>query len=141
MITKEFEQSLFDENDPISRGVVIRYFAARGLVFVDNPDKYGVDLIGVGHDYTIEVERRPVWDKDEFPFREVNAPARKAKFFNKGAAYVIVSNDCTRIGIASNTVLRVIVEAAAPKESANRYVASGEMFYKIPRDKFRWVLV
>lgn len=137
---KQFEQSLFDENDPKSRDVVKAYFASRGLVLVDNPDKYGVDLVSEDGELKVEVERRPVWDKDEFPFSEVNILARKAKFFNAGAAYVIVSNDFSRIGVIRNSlILRYLKET--PRESGNRYVGSGELFYKVPKSEFTWTKI
>lgn len=138
---KPFEQSLFDENDPKSREAVITYFASRGIFLFDNPDRYGVDLKNKDGSLSVEVERRPVWDKDEFPFKEVNVPSRKAKFFNAGAAYVIVSNDFSRIGVIRNSLILKYLNSDTLKESANRYVGSGELFYKIPKSEFTWTKI
>ena len=136
--TKPFEKSLFDENDPKSREAVKVYFASRGLTLLDNEDKYGVDLISEDGQLKVEVERRPVWDKDEFPFKDVNVPSRKAKFFNAGASYVIVSSDFTRIGVINNKAILKFIGTETLKESSNRYVASGELFYKVPKEQFIW---
>jgi hypothetical protein len=82
-----------------------------------------------------------VWDRDEFPFKEVNVPNRKAKFFIAGAAYVIVSNDLSRIGVIRNSAIVKFLTEETLKESGNRYVGSGELFYKVPKTEFTWTKI
>lgn len=139
-VRKPFDQNLLDENDPKSREVVKKYFLSIGITLIDNPDKYGVDLIGVGSKLKVEVERRNVWKTGQFPYAEVNVPERKAKFFrNLDTCYVIVSEDYAYLGgLNPKDTIPFMKDA---KENRNKYVGSGELFYKVPRDKFKWIKI
>lgn len=140
--SKVFEQSLFDDCDPPAREVVKKYFADKGVCLVDNPDKYGVDLVAVDGSIKVEVERRIIWKAPEFPFEEVNLLARKAKFFREPTThYVIVSDDYTHIGGIQGQHLMWHIAHDPTVENPNRFVTAGEKFFKIPKIKFRWVKV
>ena len=80
---KQFDQKLFNQNDPKSRAVVKQYLANNGIEVNDNANKYGVDLVSENGEVKIEVERRLVWKSERFPFSEINLPERKAKFFKE----------------------------------------------------------
>jgi hypothetical protein len=137
---KPFDQANFEENDPDSRRVVRAYFARNSVALIDNPDKYGIDLVSPDGFFKVEVERRGIWTTKDFPFNEVNLPERKAKFFkDNNTIYAIVSNDYTRIGIILARFLRPYIEDSNLRENPNRYVHRGELFFKIPRAKFRWL--
>jgi hypothetical protein len=139
---KQFDQKLFNQNDPKSREVVKTYLAANNIPVDDNPDKYGVDLISTDGSLKIEVERRLVWDYFEFPFNDINLPERKAKFFvENNVAYIIVSKDYSRLGIINGKTIKEYINTKNLKENRNRLVDSGELFYKLPKDKFKWVKV
>ena len=91
----------------------------------------------------VEVERRMVWDKPEFPFLSVNFLQRKVKFFVGHpdfviVDYAIVNNDFTKVGIIDRCSIVGIVIDTTPEESPNRFVNDSEFFYKIPRSSFRW---
>jgi len=136
---KQFSKSLHQRNDPKSRKVVKEYFAKNKMPLDDNPNKFGVDLISEDGTLKVEVEHRLVWDSDEFPFAEVNVPERKAKFFvENSVCYVILSRDFTRIGMISGKELRKHLTEDTLKESPNKFVKSGELFFKVPRTAFKW---
>ncbi len=143
MIKKKiFEQSLHDENDLPAREAVKRLYANIGYKLIDNPDKYGIDLIDKEGILSVEVERRLVWNTKEFPFKEVNFLQRKEKFFNSSKSkiteYAIVSSDLKRAGIIDRPTLMAFIDLTSPEESPNKYVNDSEFFYKIPRSKFSW---
>lgn len=144
MIKKKiFEQSLHDENDAPAREAVKRLYANIGYKLIDNPDKYGIDLIDKEGILSVEVERRLVWNTKEFPFSEVNFLQRKEKFFNisksKITEYAIVSADFKRAGIIDKKTLMAFIDLTSPEESPNKYVNDSEYFYKIPKAKFAWL--
>lgn len=140
--SKPFEQSLHDDNDLPARKVVQEFYARIGVALIDNPDRYGIDLVETDGPFCVEVERRPVWDKDAFPFVEVNFLERKVKFFRDrlpgSTTYAIVSKDLKGIGIIDDEGIMAVVEKSAPKENPNRFVHDSEFFYKIPRSSFVW---
>lgn len=143
MATKPFDQTLHDQNDPLSRSAVKQFFANRGIVFQDNPDKYGIDLIHRDGDESIEVERRIVWQTYHFPYDEINLPQRKAKFFSHTpkSHYAIVSKNFSRIGIITNRKIKTFIQESFLKENKNKFVAEQEYFYKLPKDQFTWFSV
>ena len=133
---------MHDENDIPARQVVKKFYSNIGYALIDNPDKYGIDLIDKDGILSVEVERRMVWDKDEFPFLDVNFLQRKEKFFNSSRSiiteYAIVSSNLKRIGIIDKKTLMGFIDLTSPQESPNKYVNDSEFFYKIPRTKFTW---
>lgn len=136
---KKFDKELFEQNDLKSRLVVKKFFLSKNIVIDDNPNKYDVDLVSEDGKVQIEIERRPAWTKQEFPYSEINIPERKAKFFkNDNVSYVIVSNDYSRLGIIQGKKLINYINKDNLKESSNKFVNLGEMFYKIPKEEFKW---
>jgi hypothetical protein len=138
-IHKKFSKKLFTENDPQSRKVVKDFFAKYGTILEDNKNDFGVDLVSSDGSIKVEVERRLPWKGKEFPFNEINLPERKARFFSQeGTAYVIVSEDFSRIGFIKGKVIKEFINEDNLKENENRLVKNGELFYKIPKEKFKW---
>lgn len=143
MIKKKiFEQSLHDENDAPAREAIKKLYANIGYKLIDNPDKYGIDLIDNEGILSVEVERRLVWNTYEFPFNDVNFLQRKEKFFNisrsKITEYAIVSANFKRAGLIDRHTLMAFIDLTSPEESPNKYVNDSEYFYKIPKAKFTW---
>ena len=137
---KKFSKKLFDNNDPKSRVLVKEFFAKHGIILQDNNDQYGVDLVSPDGSVKIEIERRTIWKQKDFPFNEINLPERKAKFFtDKNVAYVIVSEDYSRIGFIKGERIKEYITENNLKENPNKYVSEGELFYKIPKDRFKWL--
>jgi len=139
-IHKKFDKQLFDQNDPKSRSVVKEFFKKHNLLFKDNTDKYGIDLLSSDETVGIEIERRLVWVGNSFPYDEINLPERKTKFFLKNIAtfYVILSKDYSRMGMISGKVIKEYLTDDLLKENSNKFVNNGELFYKIPKNKFKW---
>lgn len=136
---KPFSHALHQKNDPQSRRIVKEYFLRNKMPLNDNPNKYGVDLISEDESLQVEVEHRLVWKAEEFPFAEVNLPERKAKFFvDNHICYAILSYDYSHIGLIDGKTLRQYINDDTLKESSNKYVRQGELFYKIPKSAFKW---
>jgi len=130
MIYKKFDQKLFNENDPKAREVVKGYFKNQRYLVSDN-GQYDIDLlVGVG----VEIERRPLWSGSNFPFATVNIPFRKEKFLKEARLkYFVVNNEYTYgLVIDGDEILKYPV-----KENKNKFVPSGELFYSVPREKFK----
>lgn len=137
---KQFDQKLFNQNDPKSRSVVKNYLAKNNVIVDDNNNKYGVDLVSEDGKVKIEVERRLVWKNERFPFNEINLPERKAKFFKENnVSYAIVSEDYKRIGLIHGKNIQQYINDTNLKENPNKFVNSGELFYKLPKTAFKWI--
>ena len=138
-VRKPFNKSLHAKNDPKSRRLVQAFFAERGVVLIDHPNKYDIDLISENGDIRVEVEHRLNWDQVEFPYSEVNVPERKAKFFEAGNThYVILSQNYKHLGFISATRIQQFMKPECLKESRNRFVESSEYFYKVPKLEFEF---
>lgn len=143
MKSKVFDQALHDENDLPAREVVKRFYANTfGCDLVDNPDRYGVDLVTTDYKVSVEVERRPVWKSGDFPFVMVNFLQRKTKFFVNSpyvlSDYAIVSEDLKRVGILNQLQIIDAILTTKATEKPNKYVNDSEFFYEIPRKQFAW---
>lgn len=139
---KSFSKSLHSKNDPQSRTVVIRFFKKKGIPLLENPDKYGVDLISPDGTLQIEIEHRLSWDAPEFPFPDINIPERKAKFFGDDKTqYVILSKDYEYMGVLRGKDMQEYIHNANLHENKNKFVKNGELFFKVPVNKFKWVKV
>ena len=82
---KRFNQDLFNQNDAPARKIVARSFLwLWGITLVNNPDKYGVDLVAFKDGKVqgfVEFEVKHNWVGHRFPFRTAYFPARKARIF------------------------------------------------------------
>ena len=137
-VHKQFSKSLHKSNDPQSRRVVKEYLAKQGIIVEDNPNQFGIDLVSADGTLQIEVEHRPIWDGEEFPYSEVNVPERKAKFLAAGKSqYIILSKDFSRIGIIDAKAVMPYIVDTNLVESHNRFVRNGEYFFKIPVECFQ----
>lgn len=138
MTKKPFDPETFQANDPPAREAVKACFLGFGVELLDNPDIYGVDLISQDGSIKVEVERRPIWKTGPFPYDPVHIPARKIRILGDGScAYAIVSEDLRSIGtIGGFELFEYLMED--PKESFNKHVSEGEMFYRVPKSAFDW---
>jgi hypothetical protein len=134
MNKKPFSQELHDISDPFGRSAVKKYIkkAHPDWVVEDNPDKYKIDLIVKKDDKVIlliEVEHRPMWTTEKFPFKTAHVPFRKKKFFDLSAPviYCAVNKQGTRLLVIHKDKFK----DAAPIEVPNVEVSSGEYFYDI----------
>ncbi len=137
--SKPFSKTLHARNDPKSRAVVKKFFAERGVELVDHPNQFDIDLVTTDGLLRVEVEHRINWDTPDFPYKEVNVPERKAKFFETGNAhYVILSKDYTRLGFISAKKIQAFIKPDCLKESSNRFMKEAEYFYKVPQTEFEF---
>lgn len=139
---KPFSKSLHSKNDPKSRSVVIGFFKKQKIPLSENPDKYGVDLISPDGTLQVEIEHRLSWDAPEFPFPDINIPERKLKFLGDGKTqYVILSKNYEYMGVLLSKDMREYFHPDNLHENKNKFVRNGELFFKVPVNKFHWVKV
>ena len=138
MSTKAFSETLYAANDAATRSTVKEYFEGYAI---DNPDKYGIDLIA--QNLGIEVERRPLWKGKKFPFDTVNFLARKAKFFSGDSltVYFIVNDDYSVGMFCMGTDIQKFVLNNTPVEQSCRVEGQyrTESVYKLPISFFHYV--
>ena len=142
MITKKFDQQLFQENDEKGKNIVKSFFLRMGIEAIDHPNPYVVDLILQREGELIgyaEVEVRKNWSRDEFPYDTLNVPARKAKYLkNELPTYFFSINyPLTRMFVATDDV----VLSSPLKENPNKYVAKGELFYDVALDRCKLIVI
>ena len=113
-MAKRFSPELHAENDELCRNAALE---SKSLLLhlgidalVDNPDKYGVDLIGYLEDEIscyVEVERKHGWSGPHFGFKTLHIPLRKKKFcwLDKPTHFVVFNKECSHAGLAQDTDL------------------------------------
>lgn len=123
-IKKPFSGNLYAANDPPARAAVKAHL---GKKCIDNPDKYGVDLMFEGR--MIEVEIKQHWGlTDEFPYDTVQISERKGKFRGKNVEFWVLNKFINRAIIIPSHLLN----SRYLKEVPNKFCPSGEYFYCIP---------
>ena len=139
-VSKRFNKSLHQGNDPKSRKIVREYLERNGVIVKDHPNKYGIDLISDDGTLQLELEHRNSWTEEEFNYDTINVPERKAKFLKDGIVhYVILSRDYSAIGIILGEVIKPYIVDDNLVMNSNKYVRENEFFYKIPKEKFIWI--
>ena len=128
MIYKEFNKESYAANDKPAKDLVIDFLKSKGLDAMENPDKYGIDIVVPRY----EVERREIWI-DEFPFKTVHIPARKEKFLKHSIVYVVVNKDFDKLMFCRSEIIRQYNLIEVP----NKSVPEGEYFYDVPIEKWR----
>ena len=123
MLRKPFNKKNHKANDKPAKDVVIEFLKSKGLDAIENTNDYGIDLLVSRY----EVERRQIW-VDEFPYRTVHIPARKAKFLKFPIIYAVVNKGFNKIMLCSSAVIRKYPKIEVP----NRSVPEGEYFYDVP---------
>ena len=124
---KPFNVDTHAAHDASGKQTVLRFLRQLGIDAEENPDKYGVDLLGKNIDHTWEVEKRPVW-VDEWPYLTVHIPTRKKKFFQLSMIYAVVNRDLNKVMFCSSVVINKYKQEEVP----NKEVESGEYFYDVP---------
>ena len=137
-ITKPFNKQLFDKYDPPARKAVTDWVKMKwGLECRENPNVFGVDLIvlregkPVGY---IEVEVRS-WNYCHYS--TIHVAHRKEKLFQQDlpTLFFALTQDLTHAYWCHAKVAKgyLLVEVK------NKEVPTGEMFYDIPVEKFKYV--
>jgi hypothetical protein len=130
---KKFDKNLHEQYDKFGKDKVIELFEKHYKIkLVENEDIYGVDLVAYKDNKKIgyvEVEVRNSWKTDLFPFETLNVPERKRKLLiNNMKTYFISVNKNGSMAFIC-TAKRVL--ASDLRESKNKYVESGEKFFKV----------
>ena len=128
MIYKKFNKESHAVNDKPAKDLVINFLKSKGLDAIENPDKYGIDIVVPRY----EVERREIWI-DQFPFKTVHIPARKEKFLKHSIIYVVVNKDYNKLMFCRSEIIRQYNLIEVP----NKSVPEGEYFYDVPIEKWR----
>ena len=99
----------------------------------NHSDKYDIDLIAYNKDNKIykyvEAEHSNSWKTIVFPYKRMNVPIRKKKFFKKykDSLYVMVNENSTCMGVVqSEDILNSYI-----REVSNKYNKRGEYFYSV----------
>jgi len=127
MINKKFNKESHAANDKPSKDLVIKFLKSKGLDAIENPNDYGIDIMVSRY----EVERREIWT-DNFPFKTVHIPARKAKFLKYNIVYAIVNKDFNKIMLCRSKIIRQCNKIEVP----NKSVPAGEYFYDVPIEQW-----
>lgn len=137
---KQFDPALFESNDARARAAVLGYIQSLGLHCVENPDKYGPDLVlysGFRKGSYIEVECKLVWRAGtEFQWDTLQIPERKGKFMRLGLPieFWILREDL----LAALVIPEESLSKAPLVEVANKLVPLGEKFYRVPVIECEW---
>ncbi len=139
---KQFDKELFAKYDEMGRSIVKDFVKTKEVRAVDNPDKYGIDLLLYKNDRLVglaEVEVRNSWKGLTFPYEDLNVPQRKKKLLDNNILTYFFSINAD--GTAMFYCKAKEVLNSELKESGNKYIASGEHFYKVPIDKLKYVVL
>jgi hypothetical protein len=134
---KQFDEKLFRENDMRARAAVLVHLWDSGIHAMQNPDKYGPDLVVYGRGFRpisyVECEVKQAWRSEQglsFPFITVQLPERKGKYLRKHlpVEFWILRSDCKAVVIIPESALSSSLLSEVP----NRLVSAGERFYQVP---------
>tara|TARA_R100001163_G_C5068134_1_gene207972 strand:- start:8383 stop:8796 length:414 start_codon:yes stop_codon:yes gene_type:complete len=123
---KPFNKKLHETYDERARTATKNYVKKQGHEAIDNPDKYGADLIVEGLCY-LECEIKRYWDKDYYPYYYIRLPYRKKKFANleMPTLFYIWNNKCS----AAVRIQGSKLHTAEVKEYKNSQMPKGELFF------------
>ena len=133
-VRKKFDKKLYRENDRIARILSKEFLRFKfDVEAVDNPDKYGPDLLVLENSdlqHYVECEVKHSWDSEDFPFDSVQFPERKSKFIylTKPTLFLMYNSDKTQVIMTSSLEMR----RSPLIEVSNKFVNKGEYFYQIP---------
>lgn len=136
MSTKKFSKQCHKENDQLGKNAGVLHLvqaASINRVWV-NTARTGVDIHFTRTDGsvgTLECEVKKAWEGGKFPYETINALGRKGKFFETGAAWLLLSNNKQDYLLVSGED----IIASPMEEVRNQYSLTGEMFYKVPVSK------
>lgn len=129
-IRKRFDRDLYEQYDELAKEKTTEYLTKQGFDVEPHPDRYAQDLIASSpvNRWCVECEVKLVWNGVEFPYPNVQLPARKKKFFNPETQFFIWNKPLTH----AMTFWSTDIATLEPVEVPNKYVYSGEYFFQIP---------
>ena len=131
MIYKSFSPLAHSACDKPAKIAAITFFRHVGIELMENPDQYGIDLLGVT-DCTKKVEcehRQPF--KEFFPYNTIHLLERKTKFcIDDTAALAVLNYDYTRIIICPHGAILRCVHTL--KDNHGKTITPGEKVFDLP---------
>ena len=129
---KPFNIDTHAAHDASGKETVLRFLRQLGIDAEENPNRYGVDLLGKNIDHTWEVEKRPEWE-DEWPYSTVHVPNRKEKFLQLSMIYAVVNKDLSKIMFCVSPIISECEQIEVP----NTEVTWGEYFFNVPVNEWQ----
>jgi hypothetical protein len=135
---KKFDKKLYNQNDNKARKAGIKFWKSKGYNIQNNPDEFGPDLIAEkdGDSFFVEVEVKHNWNKEQFPFNDLQIPERKKKFATiaQKTYFMVFNSILNRAFICSNKTL-----LNSPLQNISNKYMDNENFFKIPVSKLKLV--
>lgn len=132
---KKFSKELYDKNDYVAKNAVSNYLKKIYSIVIIRPEGYNADIMVIpfiNKPFLVEVGIKHGWKGGKFPWswKDVQIEERKLKYLNESLSvyYFIVSKDLKRAFVVNGINLK----PEYLKEVSNKYVKSGEFFYKVP---------
>jgi hypothetical protein len=141
-VSKRFNRKLFEENDKRAKEALFDIFKDNKKYYIqENKRKYEVDILVFSKKddnlvcyIECEIKGGSSWKDGEFKYSDVNLPQRKEKhcWLDAPCIFIVFNKDNMKeyLTYTSNSVLK-----SPLVEVQNRFVAKGEMFYKINMNK------
>jgi hypothetical protein len=132
---KQFDKGLYTKFDGPGKQAVSKHLTLSGYEVTVPPENYGADLYAVMGTVKIyhEVEVSQAWKQEEHPFPLGSIPERKIRLARQHISeplyFWMLRLDLKRALIFPGFRLRDQFLVEVP----NKYVAKGEMFYRIPK--------
>jgi hypothetical protein len=135
---KPFSEFLHQKYDEPARKAVASWVKMQwGLDAIDNPDKYGVDLICFRSSVPVGALEVEVRESDLTQYDSIHVAQRKAKLFlnDLPVLFFALTHDLHY----AYWVKADLIKGCPLIEVKNRYVTTGEFFYDCPRSMFKRV--
>lgn len=121
----KFNQGAHRDTDAASKIGIIKWFALMGFKSADNTthDNFAVDLkLNVnGKIYSADVERRQPWSGEEFPWKSIHIPIRKAKFFSDNYLNIVINAEQTHCLICRRENISRVITTETPRDPNERF--------------------
>jgi hypothetical protein len=134
-IRKEFSRELYNENDYAAKVAVANYLKKIYNIVVIRPENYNADISVtpfIKDPFLVEVGVKRGWKGGKFlwKWKDVQIEERKHKYLNEKIKvyYFICSKDLERAFVVDGINLK----PEYLKEVSNKYIKSGEFFFKVP---------
>ena len=138
-VRKRFDKELYQKYDSLAKQATKQFLNEKGCTVDPHPNRYAQDLVVKSdtEEFCAECEVKLVWKTDQFPYDNVQLPARKKKFFDVPTQFFIWNHTLNRAA----TFWSEDIKDLEPVEVPNKYVYKGEYFYQIPLDMVTFVTI
>ena len=132
-----FDKSQHTLHDAHTKEVARQFWIKLGYNCIENPDKYGVDLLvtGKGRKFDCEVEVKTGWHGPELEFPTLRIPFRKKKFTKGRVTFFVLNNARSHAAVVSRQKLL----KSPVVQVKNKMVPMGDYFYEIALEDVEFV--